>query len=100
MSTAPKEPKQDLSKLTKNQKKNQKKKLKKKQKRQQALLELQEQQLSEQTEDGATTPTNDGNHIGEDGDADAEDEGSSVPVTPVREVCVCVGGFILNITCK
>ena len=45
VSTAPKEPKPDLSKLTKNQKKNQKKKAKKKAKRQQELLEIQQQQL-------------------------------------------------------
>ncbi|XP_067951055.1 SRSF protein kinase 3-like [Watersipora subatra] len=53
VSTAPKEPKADLSKLTKNQKKNQKKKLKKKQKRQQELLDLQKQQLNELGTGGA-----------------------------------------------
>lgn len=59
VSTAPKEAKPDLSKLTKNQKKNQKKKLKKKEKRQQELLELQQQQLHELTGEKpeATTPT-------------------------------------------
>lgn len=77
VSTAPKEPKPDLSKLTKNQKKNQKKKLKKKAKRQQELLQLQEKQLSQldeisdsenggenytprNEENGVTTPTNTG----------------------------------------
>lgn len=76
MSTAPKEPKPDLSKLTKNQKKNQKKKLKKKAKRQQELLELQEQQLSQLDEgeeaenhtprnddNGGITPTNTGANL-------------------------------------
>jgi len=51
VSTAPKEPKPDMSKLTKNQKKNQKKKLKKKAKRQQELLNLQLQQLEEVNSD-------------------------------------------------
>lgn len=92
VSTAPKEPKPDLSKLTKNQKKNQKKKQKKKQKRQQELWELQQKQLTEQStsEVEPTTPTNE-----LDGRLDEQDEAGAL-----KEVLHCPCQYLLMYSFK